>query len=220
MQNLPKPIIIFFGPPGAGKGTQSRMIAQKYALMYLGSGDILRETSKENSDDARTMKEYIKKGELVPSDLVGKIFIEKFKEVLIGGLGAVLDGFPRNIEQAEKLDEAIKDFENVFVKIILIDLDEKTAIDRMLKRRICTRCNRSIPYRKETKDLKRCPDCGGELIVRKDDDEDIIRQRFKVYQKETEPLIEYYGDKVVKIDGKPEIEEIFEEIISNFSASF
>jgi len=213
MQKAPQPIIIFLGPPGSGKGTQARMTAQRYGLAYLGCGDILRETAKGATENSKAMKEHMIKGELLSDALVTKIFIDKFKETLKSGIGAVADGYPRDIKQAEELDNAIKEFDNAFSVIILIDLDKKTAEDRILKRRICTRCEKPIPYTKETKELKRCPDCGGELIVRADDTQETFEKRWEFYVKKTEPLIGYYGDRILKIDGKMAIEDVFQNIV-------
>lgn len=217
MQNLPKPVLIFLGPPGSGKGTQARMAAEKYGLIYLGCGDILRETVKGDTGNAKVMKEHMKKGKLLSDELVTKIFIEKFKETLKTGVGVAADGYPRDIGQAKELDKAIGEFENIFSKVIFIDLDEQTAEDRILKRRTCTRCKKTIPFSEETKVLKRCPDCGGELIVRADDTPETVKKRWSAYVEKTEPVIEYYksGGGVIKVDGKPEIEEIFEQINTN-----
>lgn len=212
---IPQPILIFLGPPGSGKGTQARMVAKKYGIIYLGCGDILRAESKKDTDEARQMKEFMKKGELIPDELVSKIFIGEFKKVLETGIGTVVEGYSRNIEQAKELDKVIGEFKNAFSKVILIDLDKQTAVDRILKRKICTRCGQSIPYFDETKDLKRCPDCGGELIIRSDDTLETVEKRWKVYVNQTEPVIDYYGDKIIRINGKPAIEVIFERIITD-----
>ncbi|MFH1175524.1 MAG: nucleoside monophosphate kinase [bacterium] len=212
MQNL-KPIIIFLGPPGSGKGTQARMVAEKYGLFYLGSGDILREIAKESSERAKYIKECARKGILVSDEFITEIFIEKLKDILKRGVGAVLDGYPRNVEQAEDLAEALDENKNINFKVFLIDLDEDTATERMLKRRICSRCKESIPFNEETKSLARCPKCGGELILRKDDNEETVKNRLEVYRQETNPLIDFYLDSLTRIDGKPKIDEVFEEIV-------
>jgi len=214
---MPKQIIIFFGPPGSGKGTQTRMLAEKFGLFYLGCGDILRDSVKTGGDVAKTIKEYQKQGKLVPTEIVTEIFIYKLKEALAGGTGAVLDGYPRDIYQAKALDNVLKETDNVSVKVILIDLDKKIASDRILKRKTCTRCKQTIPYTDETKDFKRCPDCGGELIARSDDSEKTIQTRWETYEKETRPLIDYYGDQIIKIDGEPEIENIFQDIVAKIT---
>ncbi len=211
---LPKQIILFFGPPGSGKGTQTRMLAEQFGLFYLGCGDILRSVSQENSEVARIIKEHQREGKLVPTEIVTEIFISKLKEILSGGIGVVLDGYPRSIYQAKALDNALKEVDNVSVKVILIDLGKETASDRILNRKTCTRCKKTIPYTEETKDLKRCPDCGGELITRSDDSIETIKKRWEEYEKETRPLIDYYGDQIIKINGKPAIKDIFQDIIS------
>ncbi|TRZ78087.1 hypothetical protein D4R87_01465 [bacterium] len=232
LNQLPKQIILFFGPPGSGKGTQTRMLAEKFGLFYLGCGDILREAStfaeasvdKSTQDNAIQGKEvaviikkYQKEGKLVPTEIVTEIFLHKLKEALSGGIGVVLDGYPRDIYQAKALDNVLKEIDNISVKVILIDLNKKIASDRILKRKTCTRCKQTIPYTNETRDIKRCPDCGGELIARSDDTEETIQTRWEAYEKETKPLIDYYGDQIIEIDGEPEIEEIFQDIISKIT---
>lgn len=215
MQKIPQPILIFLGPPGCGKGTQARMAAHKYGLIYLGCGDILREEVKGESDDAKVMREHMKKGDLLPDELVTKIFIGKLKGVLDTGIGVSIDGYPRNIEQAKELNKIIKQYKSAFSSVVLIDLDEQTAADRILKRKICTRCKQSIPYSDETKGLKRCPQCGGELIIRADDTEETVKERWREYITKTQPVAEYYGEKVIKVDGKPRIDTIFERIVTD-----
>lgn len=216
-QQIPQPVLIFLGPPGCGKGTQARMAAHKYGLIYLGCGDILREEAKSDSDNAKAMKEHMKKGELLPDELVTKIFIERLKKILDTGIGAVVDGYPRDLMQAKELDKVIRQYESAFSKVILIDLDEQTAADRILKRRVCTRCKQSIPYSEETRDLKRCPQCGGELISRADDTPETAAERWKVYENQTLPVVKYYGEMVLRVDGKPSIEEIFKEVVSKIA---
>jgi len=193
------------------------MLAEKFGLFYLGCGDILRDTVKAGGNVAKTIKEYQKQGKLVPTEIVTEIFIEKLKEALSGGVGVVLDGYPRDIYQAKALDNVLKEIDNVSVKVILIDLDKNIASDRILKRKTCARCKQTIPYTEETKNLKRCPDCGGELIVRSDDSKETVQERRQTYEKETEPLIDYYGDQIIKIDGEPKIEEIFQDIVSKIT---
>ncbi|MCD6528373.1 nucleoside monophosphate kinase [bacterium] len=211
-------VIILLGPPGSGKGTQANLLAEKFKLKHIGSGDVLRVRQKVNDFTGKKLKEVMKRGELAPSFVVVKILgdeLEKMKKQS-KFKGFILDGWTRTIFEASLTDEALNWYEwDKNVKVILINVSKRETINRLTKRRQCKRCGRIIPYIGEFKKLKRCDKCGGELIVRMDDNLEAITQRLKEYKKETIPVINYYKKqkRLIKINGEQTIEEVFKDIL-------
>lgn len=187
-------IIILLGPPGSGKGTQAELIAQKFNLKYLGSGDTLRTRQKVNDFTGRKLAEILKKGELTPSFIIIKILGDILENLKKGFKikGFVLDSWTRELLEAILIDEALKWYEwDKNVKVFFINISEKECFDRLTKRRQCKKCNRIIPWIGEFKKLKKCDKCEGELIIRPDDNLEGIKERLKGYRKETLPVINY-----------------------------
>ena len=201
--------VILLGAPGAGKGTQATKIVNKTGVPHISTGDIFRYNIKNQTPIGKVAKSYIDKGELVPDSVT----VEIVKDRLFSDdckKGYLLDGFPRNIYQAEELDK----FSNV-EKVIDIEVDLSKLLKRITGRRVCAKCGESYHIDflngKTTCDL-----CGGELIQRADDNEATVKQRLDVYEKQTAPLVEYYekAGKLIRIDGDKTIDEVFEEISS------
>lgn len=203
--------IILLGPPGSGKGTQGDLIAQKLGFPKISTGDLLREAVRKGTSLGKKAEATMNRGDLVSDELVLQMVAERIaKEDCQKGY--VLDGFPRNLEQARMLEslssrppEIILDFR----------VNEERLIERLSSRRICTQCG--LIYNNLVKLPDRsglCDACGGELVQRKDDDPDVIRERLKVYCEETEPLVAYYKKKknYHKIDGDKDIESVFREV--------
>ena len=205
--------IILLGPPGSGKGTQGDLIAEKYGYPKYSSGDLLRQEAKENTPLGKKVAAVMKKGELVEDEIV----IELIKEKISGNEskhGYILDGFPRNINQAKKL-ENMTDTEREIV--FDIRLSEEDIIERLSDRWICPKCKAIYTGkgRKQKKNMK-CEECDLELIQRADDKPEVIRKRLRVYEEQTEPLIGYYQKKnnYYPINGGRSIERVFKDICS------
>ncbi|MFP4170018.1 MAG: adenylate kinase [Methanomassiliicoccales archaeon] len=200
--------IVLLGPPGSGKGTQAERLTRELGLAHISTGDLLREAVKSGSELGSKAKSYMDAGELVPDDLVIEMVGEKIR-----GLddGYVLDGFPRNLEQA-------RDLERITEVDAVVDLrvDEEELVDRLSKRRTCDSCGAVYHLRFNPPEREgRCDRCGGQLYQREDDSEGTIRERLRVYRENTLPLVEYYREKgvLIDVDGARGIDEVFQEII-------
>ena len=208
--------MILLGPPGCGKGTQAKILINTYRISQISTGDILREALKKGSPLGLEAKTYMDKGLLVPDHLVIKIIEERLQQADCKS-GFILDGFPRTVAQAEALDTTLSkmglDLKNVFS----IEVDEEELIKRLTGRRICRQCGESyhINFNQPRKEGI-CDTCQGELHQRDDDKEETIRNRLKVYQAQTAPVINFYKMKDIlhSIDGIGSIEEISERIIN------
>ncbi len=183
--------LIFLGAPGAGKGTQSSVIAEMLNVPHISTGDIFRYNIKEGTDLGQQANKYIAKGQLVPDELTVSIVVERLSHADCSN-GFILDGFPRTIFQAEKLNEFLQSNHKKLDYAVNITVDESCLIDRLSKRRFCPGCNGTfhIDYTPLTSDV--CPNCGEKVIQRKDDMPEVIQERLATYHEKTEPLIEYY----------------------------
>ena len=206
--------IILFGSPGAGKGTQARIIATTLGISHISTGDILRKASAEKASLGFKTSKYIYKGHLVPDDLIIELIKERIKEKDCKK-GFLLDGFPRTIPQAEAL-EGLTPID----KVIKLKIDNDLIIERLYGRRTCKDCNamyhiKSSPPKKEGI----CDRCGGELIIRTDDRKEAILKRLEVYRRETQPLIDYYKKKklLVIIDGGRKQKEVTQDLLGLIS---
>ena len=207
--------IILLGPPGAGKGTQAAKIVEKYGVPHISTGDIFRENIKQGTELGKKAKSYMDKGELVPDDLVIEIATDRLSREDCKN-GFMLDGFPRTVYQAEKLDEFLKNAGRKIDHVLDIAVEKEKLVPRITGRRVCPACGASfhivnIPPKKEGI----CDACGGELIQRADDTEATVANRIDVYEKQTMPLIDYYEKaKVVShIDGAAALDAVFAEIV-------
>lgn len=198
--------LIFLGPPGSGKGTQASMLAGELGLLHISMGDILRQEIKQETEIGKEASSYLKNGLLVPDDVVNKIALKAIERANTKGF--LLDGYPRTKYQAEFLSKSI----NVD-KVVYIDVAKEEIVKRLSGRLVCRGCSAVYHVKNKppkTKDI--CDACGGELYVRNDDKEETIIKRFEVYANETEPLIKYYNDKLVRIDGTGGLKEVFAAI--------
>jgi len=205
--------VILLGPPGSGKGTQGDLLGKKYSYPKISTGDILRLEVKEGTPLGKEAKAAMDRGELVSDDIV----VEMVKKRILHPdcrKGYVLDGFPRNVSQAQRLEE----MEGNRAEIVMdISLTEKALISRLSARRVCFRCGAvyNLLARHPKKDGL-CDVCQSKLIQRQDDRPGVIKERLRVYHRQTEPLIGYYKEKKIyhRIDGEGKIETIFDEISS------
>ncbi len=194
--------LIFFGMQGAGKGTLGKILAEKFNLEIFETGGELRKLSKEDSELARKVKSIIEAGHLVPNEVVMEI-VENFMNNLADDKAVLFDGIPRSIEQAESLNKLLEQHGRNF-KAVLIEISKETALKRLTTRRICSVCKTVYPANYAEEKCK----CGGELITRADDNPESIKNRLDAFEKETIPAIEVYRDKLIKIDGEPQIDEV------------
>jgi adenylate kinase len=211
--------LILLGPPGAGKGTQAKMMIDTYHIPQISTGDILRAALKERTPLGLKAKEYMDKGLLVPDEVVIDIIKERLKEADCQK-GYILDGFPRTVAQAQALDKVLAAMNSAIDHVISIEVDKGDLIKRLTGRRTCRQCGRGYhvifdpPVNKNL-----CDKCQGELYQRDDDNEDTVRNRLDVYDSQTFPLIQYYKEKALirSIDGQGSIQQIFDRIVKVLS---
>jgi len=187
--------IILLGPPGAGKGTQAKALAEKLKLPHISTGDLLRQNVTKDTQLGRKAQEFMNKGALVPDELVTRMLNERIEQADVKG-GFILDGYPRNINQAETLDALLKQRNMELDMAVYLDTSEPVIIQRLTGRLVCSSCgaNFHIKNMPPKKDML-CDNCGGRLYQRTDDREETIRERLKVYRKEVSELIRYYTAK-------------------------
>ena len=209
-------IVILFGRSGCGKGTQAKLLIKEFGFEYLGSGDLLRGRNTQDDFTGKKLKKVMEEGRLVPSPVMFKIWTEKVEEMKdkIDKKGIIFDGSPRTLLEAELINDVFKWYEWDNVKVVLLDISEKEAFDRLTKRRICKKCGKLIPWVGDFRGMKVCNDCGGELITRDDDKPDAIRERLDFFNKDVQPAIEYYEkqERLIRVDGDKSIEDVYYDI--------
>ena len=208
--------IIMLGAPGAGKGTQAKMIADKYGVPHVSTGDIFRANIKNGTELGMEAKKYMDQGLLVPDELTVKILLDRVSQPDCKN-GYVLDGFPRTIPQAEALDKALSAIGEKVDYAINVEVPDENIIKRMSGRRACVACGATyhiehIPPKTEGI----CDTCGKELILRDDDKPETVKNRLDVYHKQTQPLIDFYTKKGVlkTVDGTVDMQDVFKAIVA------
>lgn len=208
--------IIMLGAPGAGKGTQAKMIAEKYSIPHVSTGDIFRANIKNGTELGKQAKEYMDAGKLVPDELTVKILLDRVAQDDCKE-GYVLDGFPRTIPQAEVLEDALNKLGDKIDYAINVDVPDENIVRRMSGRRACLKCGATyhiehIPPKQEGI----CDTCGSELVLRDDDKPETVLNRLKVYHDQTQPLIDFYTERNVlkSVDGTRDMKEVFDAIIA------
>lgn len=203
--------IVFLGPPGAGKGTQAKILAEELGVPQVSTGDLFRAMKTQNTPLARRVQEIMARGDLVPDDLTIQMVKERLAEADCER-GCLLDGFPRTVAQAEALDELLQNTFHSQVGIVpLMRISEEEAVRRISGRRSCPTCGRVYHIDNDPPKVEgRCDVDGTELVHRADDEPEVVRQRYQVYLKNTAPLIDYYHDKGVlaEIDATQPIETV------------
>ena len=204
--------MLIMGPPGAGKGTQAENIIKYYNIPHISTGDMFRAAISNKTEIGLIAKSYIDAGNLVPDEITVGIVKERLSKPDCKN-GFLLDGFPRDLHQAEMFDSMLKELGITLDLVLNIHVDDEKLINRIIGRRICPKCGRTyhVIYNKPLKDGI-CDDCGSELIQRKDDNVETVKNRLDVYSHLTEPLINYYKDLVVNFDGDRDVDVIFEDI--------
>lgn len=206
--------IVLLGPPGAGKGTQAMFISNKYSIPHISTGDIFRKHISEKTELGIKADQYISKGQLVPDDLTVNLVMARIEEEDCKK-GFLLDGFPRTLNQAKMFDEYLRKNNETLRIALLINLPNDKILERMTGRRVCLKCGATyhIKLNPPKKDGI-CDECGSKLIQRDDDTDETVMKRIKVYEVQTQPLINYYNNnnKLIVVDGTKSINEISQGI--------
>ena len=203
--------IVLLGAPGAGKGTQATNISERYGIPHISTGDILRAAVKAGTELGKTAETYMTKGELVPDSVVIGIVVERIQEADCEK-GFLLDGFPRTVAQATALDAELERLGCRLDAVVNLEVDEAEVVRRLSGRRVCTKCG--TIHGSEADAQEACKACGGELIVRADDQPEAIRRRLQVYKDQTAPLVDYYEARgiLLRIPAVGSVEEVSERI--------
>ena len=206
--------LILFGAPGAGKGTQSSLLVEKKAYVQISTGDLLRAAIKNQTELGLKAKGFMDKGDLVPDAVVIGLVEEKMKS--LAGRPFILDGFPRNISQAEALDQALARNGLRVDKVVSLEVPKQALLQRLTGRRVCQNCG--AVYHTQSKPSKKegvCDVCGGTVVQRNDDKEDVIQNRLATYEKSTAPLKDYYQKKgrLVELNGDRNTEAVFKDLV-------
>lgn len=212
--------IIMLGAPGAGKGTQAKMIADKYQIPHISTGDIFRANIKNGTELGTKAKSYMDQGLLVPDELVVDLVVDRVQQDDCKN-GYVLDGFPRTIPQAESLNSALTSLNEEIDYALDIEIPDENIIKRMSGRRACVSCGATyhivnVPSKVEGI----CDRCNGELILRDDDKPETVKKRLDVYHEQSQPLIDYYRAEniLVELDGTMELNVLFDTIVGKLGA--
>ncbi|RLD20133.1 MAG: adenylate kinase [Caldiserica bacterium] len=212
--------LVLFGPPGAGKGTQGQFLSKDLGIPFISSGDELREGINKKSEIAEKMYSFIKNGELVP-DIIVEEFMSKILDQHTLDKGFILDGFPRTIHQAEFLNIYLSKINVNLDAVIFFLIPKEEIVKRISGRRTCEHCSTVYNiYFNSLKDDAKCKRCGGNLVQREDDKEEVVIRRIEVYEEKTEPLIAYYKNKglLIEVDALGAVEEVskcIKEVLSD-----
>lgn len=209
-------LLVLMGPPGAGKGTQARRLAAEDGICQISTGDLLRTAVAAGSDLGKQAEGYMKAGELVPDDLILDLVDEELDRPTCAA-GAVFDGFPRTVNQAEGLDRLLGRRGETLNEVMGIEVPEAEIVDRLSGRRVCKNCGKMYHLRfSPPREEGRCDACGGALIQRPDDRPETVQRRLAVYREDTRPVLDFYrregGPEVTPIDGERSIDEVAAEI--------
>ena len=199
-------IVVFLGPPGAGKGTQAQKLVEEKGFIHISTGDLLREAVKNKTPLGLKAKEYMDKGQLVPDSLI----VELIKEKLPREGNVILDGFPRTLNQAKALDQMLSELGKEVQAVVLFQVPDEVVVERLSGRRIDPKTGKVYHVKYNP------PPEGVEVVQREDDKEEVIRKRLQVYHQQTAPLVDYYREKgiLVVVDATKSPEEVYRQIIN------
>ena len=210
--------LVLMGPPGAGKGTQGERLARRYGIPRYSTGDILRAARREGTELGHAAQEFMDAGELVPDDIILGMMREALSSDEAAD-GFLLDGFPRTVPQARGLADLLNDLVLELDAVVDLDVPDEEIVRRLSARRVCTDCGRVAP--EDTDEGASCPECGGELRRRQDDDPETVRRRLEVYRDETAPVLDWYEDsdtRVVRVRGTGPVADVLERVVEAISA--
>lgn len=203
--------LILIGSPGAGKGTQAKVLSKHFDIAHISTGDLLRDEINQKTELGLKIIDIMNAGELVSDEIVAKLLSNRIKKDDCKN-GFILDGYPRNVEQAESLPSIVGDID----RVVLISVEDELIIERMVGRRGCPKCGQMyhVKYNPPKKEGI-CDECGAELVIRKDDNEETVKNRLSVYHTSTSPIIDYYENKglLLKINGVGNIDDISKQLI-------
>jgi adenylate kinase len=218
---MPLMKLILLGPPGAGKGTQAKMLTEKFSIPQISTGDILRAAVKDGTPMGRKAKQFMAAGGLVPDDVVVGIVRDRLQEADCDK-GFILDGFPRTVAQADALQTSLQEMGKDLDRVISLAVDAEALVERLTGRRTCKQCGRGYHVKFDPpREVGMCDACGGTLFQRDDDQEETIRKRLQVYAEQTAPLISYYRQAgvLMELDGMQPIVQVQEKMLSLLQAS-
>lgn len=218
--------VVIMGPQGAGKGTQAAAVAPELGLIHLSTGDIFRQVMSEESDLAREVRGYVDQGSLVPDDLTARMLMERIDETNQAEsdmAGALIDGFPRNTNQAKVLDQTLDARGDQIVSVVHVDVPRDELMKRLTGRLVCKECGAT--YHKSFNPPAQegiCDKCGGELMQRSDDTPEAVTKRLEIYYEQTEPVLDYYRDAglLIDIDGNQPIDDVTVSILARLRPAF
>lgn len=210
--------IILMGPPGSGKGTQAKNLAEHLGFIYFGTGDLMREEAKHGTEYGKIFQAIwdAGQGELVPDEIVEKFVEEKIKKLDFSN-GVVFDGFPRTLVQAKLMEKDFREIKQDFV-VFDIEVSNESLIHRMATRKVCANCGQ-IFFNADEFGIASCEKCGGNLFRRQEDEPEVVQKRLDIYEHQTKPLIDFFAaeGKLVTIDGEPSIDQVEQELLEKIN---
>jgi len=213
--------LVLLGPPGSGKGTQAKFLAERYHIPHVSTGDMLREEVRNETSLGLKAKEIMDRGGLVSDEIVSAMILKRLDQEDCAR-GVILDGYPRTVEQAEVLDGILAELGRTLERVILVDVADDEIVRRLGGRRSCPQCGKvyHLIYSPPA-DGTHCDVCGVELVQRDDDKEDVIRQRLVQYHEKTQPLVDFYANRalLVTVDGSQDMEAVTAAIVEAIGAS-
>lgn len=213
--------LVLLGPPGAGKGTQAKMLTERFEIPQISTGDILRGAVKDGTPMGLKAKSFMDAGALVPDEVVVGIVRERLQKKDCAR-GFILDGFPRTVAQADALKETLQSLGKDLDAVVSLEVNTEALVERLTGRRTCRACGRGYHVKFDPPKIEgKCDACGGELFQRDDDREETIRKRLEVYREQTSPLVSYYRAEnlLVAVDGMQGIGAVQEQILSELQAA-
>ncbi len=208
--------LIILGAPGVGKGTQAKRLEEAFGWVHVSTGDMLRDGVRENTSLGKQAKEYMEKGELVPDEVMVGLVKNRLNREDCLKKGFILDGFPRTVPQAERLDDYLGRINSGLDGVVSIDVSKEEIVRRLSQRAVCEECGTVVTATKDIQEGERCSSCGGRLVRRRDDEPETIRHRLEVYERQTRSLIRYYEDRNLLrvVDGLGTVDDVYARILS------